>query len=418
MADNSTKIYVYADWMEKGPVFMGEVSAIRAKGRKAFSYEFDPGWVNRKPIVKTDPDIEYFLGNQFPKDGKECFGFLLDSMPDTWGRKIIQRKVTQEAKEKGEKPPILYEIDYLLKVFDKSRMGAIRYKLDKNGDFLDNSSENPTPPWSSLRELQHASKIIESGEESHEINKWLSVLLAPGSSLGGARPKANVVDETGQLWIAKFPSNNDTIDKGAWEYLAYKLALDAGIDMSESIIEKISGEHHTFLTKRFDREGENRIHFASAMTMTGNSEELLRYRTASYLEIADYISHSTINVDNNLEQLWRRIVFNIFVSNTDDHLRNHGFLLNKKGWLLSPAYDINPSIEKDHLALNIDLDDSSLDIDLAISVGEYFRLNENQMESIIEHVKSSVSKWRSFAKYIGIKSTEQDMMQGAFNITI
>ncbi len=228
------------------------------------------------------------------------------------------------------------------------------------------------------------------------------MLIAPGSSLGGARPKANFADSSKNLWIAKFPSKNDKIDKAAWELLAYRLALKSGINMSESRITKLSGSYNTFLTKRFDRILNERIHFASAMTMTGNYEEKLKDKNASYLEIAEFIKYSGAENMEDLHQLWRRVVFNISISNTDDHLRNHGFLLSNKGWRLSPAYDINPSIDTDGLALNIDMDNNALDFDLAKSVGEYFMLNTKQMEEILTQVNSVVAKWRIHANAIGI----------------
>ncbi len=238
--------------------------------------------------------------------------------------------------------------------------------------------------------------------------------MAPGSSLGGARPKANILDEHGNLWIAKFPTKNDTIDKGAWEFLAYRLAINCGIEMAPSRMEKIAGNYHTFFTQRFDREEKERIHFSSSMTMTGNNEDTIRDNPASYLEIAEFIQNNGVNIDRNLQQLWRRIVFNIGISNTDDHLRNHGFILKPKGWVLSPAYDINPSIDKDGLALNIDMDNNALDLDLAKSVGEYFRLDNEQMETILEEVLKSVRQWKKIANEIGISRAEQELMVGAF----
>ena len=292
-------------------------------------------------------------------------------------------------------------------------MGALRFKTDLNGDFLDNDKKNPTPPWSSIRELQSAVKHLEEDENAN-IKKWLAILMAPGSSLGGARPKANISDEDGNLWIAKFPSKNDTTDKAAWEFLAYKLALNCGIDMSYSKIEKISGKYNTFFTKRFDRDGKQRIHFASAMTMTGNNEETLKNHPASYLDIADFIMTYGSNVNENLKQLWRRIVFNIAISNTDDHLRNHGFILTENGWILSPAYDLNPSIDKNGLALNISMDDNALDLELAKSVGEYFRLSEKAMNEIVDEIRENVSKWRILAKEIGISRADQELMEKAF----
>lgn len=270
------------------------------------------------------------------------------------------------------------------------------------------------PPWSSLGDLQEAVYQLENDDHNETIRKWIAVLIAPCSSLGGARPKANVLDNDKNLWIAKFPSKTDTIDKAAWEYLAYKLALNAGINMAESKIQKISGTYHTFLTRRFDRENRKRIHFASAMTMTGNSEDSNKGTTPSYLEIVEVIENYGVHIERNLHQLWRRIVFNIAISNTDDHLRNHGFILKDEGWILSPAYDLNPSIEKNGLSLNIDMDDNALDFGLAKSVGPYFRLNENEMNTIIQEVLLAVKNWKTIAKNIGIKKSEMELMSGAF----
>jgi serine/threonine-protein kinase HipA len=295
-------------------------------------------------------------------------------------------------------------------------MGALRFKTDPNGDFLDNNKTASTPPWASIRELQNAASIFENDTENEDVNRYLSVLIAPGSSLGGARPKANVLDSDKSLWIAKFPSKTDTTDKAAWEFLAYQLAINAEIEMAPCRIEKIMGNYHTFFTKRFDRENGERIHFASAMTMTANNEDTIRDNQASYLDIAEFISNYGANIETNLHQLWRRIIFNIAISNTDDHLRNHGFILTKEGWILSPAYDLNPSIDKDGLALNIDTDNNALDFQLAKSVGEYFRLNKQQMEVIIEDVLKTTSNWKTIAKKIGISRAEQELMAKAFNI--
>ena len=295
-------------------------------------------------------------------------------------------------------------------------MGALRFKLDKGGAFLDDNKDQPTPPWSSIRELQHSAEMLESDANSEEINKWINILMAPGSSLGGARPKANILDNDNHPWIAKFPSKNDVVDKAKWEYLAYLLSLKAGINMSESKIEKISGNYHTFFTKRFDRLNGERIHFASAMTMTGNNEDTIRDNTASYLDIAEFIQFSGAQPTKDLHQLWKRIVFNIAISNTDDHLRNHGFILTNKGWILSPAYDINPSTDKDGLALNIDTDNNALDIDLARSVGEYFQLDTDGMNLIIEEVNEAVNTWEEVAKQIGISRADMQLMESAFSV--
>tara|TARA_R110002072_G_scaffold131046_2_gene270394 strand:- start:4745 stop:5995 length:1251 start_codon:yes stop_codon:yes gene_type:complete len=414
MSGGKFDIYVFADWigMEE-PTLIGTLSAHFAKGKKAFSFEYDKDWLKTDAQRLLDPDIDFYSGPQYPAN-KENFGIFLDSMPDTWGKTLMKRRAAQDARAKDEKAPTLYEIDYLLGVFDESRMGALRFKTDLDGPFLDNDAHSPTPPWSSLGDLQEAAKQLENDDQSEAVRKWIAVLIAPGSSLGGARPKANVFDTKKNLWIAKFPSKTDTIDKAAWEFLAYRLATAAGIEMADSKTEKISGQYHTFLTRRFDRDNGKRIHFASAMTMTGNTEESIKESAPSYLEIVEFIENYGADVEANLHQLWRRIVFNIAISNTDDHLRNHGFILTDKGWILSPAYDLNPSIEKDGLSLNIDMDDNALNFDLAKSVGVYFRLSENELEAILSEVLGVVKNWESEAKRIGIKRSEVELMAGAF----
>ncbi len=417
MAANKTDIWVYAHW--KGlaePQLIGTLSAHQAKGRKAFSFEYEKSWINSQAQVLLDPDISWYTGTQFPL-GKENFGVFMDSMPDTWGRKLMQRRATLKAREEGKTTPNLYELDYLLGVHDSTRMGALRFKLDPDGPFLDNDPHSPTPPWAHIRELQHSVEAFEDNENSTDDKKWLELLIAPGSSLGGARPKANILYQNDHPWIAKFPSNNDTTDKAAWEYLAHLLAIEAGVDMAECKLEKVRGPYRTFFTKRFDRENGERIHFASAMTMTGKNEDTIRDETPSYLDIAEFLQYSGADIDKDLWQLWRRIVFNITISNTDDHLRNHGFILNDKGWRLSPAYDLNPSIDKSGLGLNIDMDNNMLDYNLAKSVGPFFRLGEKEMDKIIEEVRIAVGKWRQVAAEIGISRAEQELMAPAFALS-
>lgn len=414
MSTSKTDILVYAHWLEmKEPKLIGILSAQKAKAKKAFSFEYSEDWIQSTEQILLDPDIGWYKGQQYP-NGKENFGIFFDSMPDTWGRTLMKRRAAQRARDEGKTMPNLYDIDFLLGVYDECRMGALRFKLDDKGPFLDNSQDTRTPPLSSIRELQQAARILESDDEIEDVKKWLSILLAPGSSLGGARPKANVIDEHGDFWIAKFPSKGDTIDKAAWEYLAYKLALMVGIEMSESKIEKISGKYHTFFTKRFDRVKKEGIHFASAMTMTGNNEETIKEKSVSYLDIAEFIQYTGAQNKKDLNQLWKRIIFNIAISNTDDHLRNHGFILSPKGWILSPAFDINPSIDKSGLALNIDTDDNSLDFDLAKSVGEFFQLSNSEIETIVVDIKKAVKNWKVIAQEIGIPKTEQEIMASAF----
>ena len=410
-----TDIYVYAHWIGMPePKTIGVLSAQQAKGKKAFSFGYDKDWLKSEQKFILDPDMQFYGGPQYPNQ-KENFGIFLDSMPDTWGRTLMKRREAQQAKEKNEKPKTLYDIDFLLGVFDESRMGALRFKTNPNGEFLDNNKSASTPPWSSIRELQNAATNFEHDEDNDEVKKWLSVLMAPGSSLGGARPKANILDNDKSLWIAKFPSKTDTTDKAAWEFLAYQLAIKAGIEMAPCRIEKIMGNYNTFFTKRFDRKNGERIHFASAMTMTSNNEDTVRDNQASYLDIAEFISSNGVNIKANLHQLWRRIIFNIAISNTDDHLRNHGFILTKEGWILSPAFDLNPSVDKDGLALNIDTVNNELDFELAKSVGKYFRLEEKQMAKIIQEVKQATSNWKTIAKELGIPRGEIELMTKAFN---
>lgn len=415
MKSAQTDIWVYAHWVGMDlPQCIGILSAQQAKGRKSFSFEYDENWINSSTQLLLDPDINWYKGTQYP-NAKDNFGLFMDSIPDNWGRKLMDKKAAQVARDLEKRVNVLYEVDYLLGVFDQSRMGALRFKLDPNGPFLDNT-DKPTPHWSSIRELQHAAAMIEEDVDLNDMAKWLSVLVAPGSSLGGARPKANILDDEGHPWIAKFPSQNDKIDKGAWEYLIYALAVKVGINMADSKIERIGNhKHHTFFTKRFDRLNSERVHFASAMTMTGNTEERLRDDAASYLELAEFIQNYGSNfIQADLHQLWKRIVFNIAVSNTDDHLRNHGFIIKDNEWRLSPAYDINASVEKNELSLNIDAYDNSLDLNLAKSVGPYFQLNKEEMDDMIKEIASVVKDWKKTAEKIGLNRAEQEYMSGAF----
>lgn len=407
-----TDIWVYAHWKGMAdPKLIGSLSADLGKTGQQFSFKYHKDWLESAEQLLLDPEIGWYTGTQYPIE-KENFGVFVDSMPDTWGRRLMQRKTAQSAREKNEHRPRLTDLDYLLQVSDFTRMGALRFKLHPDGPFLNNDNEKPIPPWAHIRELQQSAEKFEADEEVS--NEWLELLIAPGSSLGGARPKANIIDEKGQLWIAKFPTKNDTIDKAAWEYLTYRLAVKSGIKMSDCKVEQIYGPFKTFLTKRFDREGADRIHFTSAMTMLGYTEQLIRDKTPSYLEIAEFIQYQGAAPMEDLHQLWRRIVFNMSVSNTDDHLRNHGFILTDAGWRLSPAYDLNPSFEKNGLALNVDLDDNALNYKLAFQVGDYFQLGQTEMTRILTEVTSVVNNWEQDAKEIGIARAQIQQMVPAF----
>ncbi len=403
---------VYAHWKGMAdPIRMGTLSAQEARGHLTWSFVYDKDWLKSQSQQELDPDLQWVGGPQYSPD-KPNFGIFLDSMPDRWGKTLMQRREAILNEEGGRKR--LTDVDYLLGVNDLTRMGGLRFKLEEDGPFLDDNNEKAVPPLAALRELQYAADVVESDEDSDAVREWVMFLLAPGSSLGGARPKASVSDEEGNLWIAKFPSRQDDMDKGAWEYLAWQLAQDAGIIVPEADLMNVAGKYHTFLSKRFDRESAERIHFASAMTMTGRFEGEER-EPPSYLELAEFIQFYGASPDEDLQQLWRRIVFNIAISNTDDHMRNHGFIITDEGWRLSPAYDMNPSIDKAGLALNIDLELNALDYDLARSVGEYFSLKNKEMNIIIGEVQEAVSKWEELATNIGIPSAQRRLMESAFN---
>jgi serine/threonine-protein kinase HipA len=417
MAVNTKKkIQVYAHWLGlQEPSLMGVLSVSPAKGKESFSFEYADTWLKSGFSQMVDPDLQLYSGAYYPRDYKSNFGVFLDSCPDRWGRVLMQRREAAIAKQEDRAAKKLLESDFLLGVYDGHRMGALRFKLDDNSSFLNNSKEMAAPPWTSLRELEQASlKFEEDNTDDPEYLKWLSILIAPGSSLGGARPKASVMDAQNNLWIAKFPSRNDDKDAAAWEMVTNQLAITAGLNVAEGKLLQYNNRYHTYLTKRFDRTtaGE-RIHFASAMTLLGHidGEDAAG---ASYLEMMEFISRHGAAVEKDLEELWRRIVFSICVKNTDDHLRNHGFLLTEKGWLLSPAYDINPNEYGKGLSLNITDADNSLDLDLAMEVAGYFRLSKDKASQIIQEVSTVVKDWKKVAAAYKISNAEQERMSAAF----
>lgn len=418
MAKNLQKeILVYAHWIGlKEPELMGILHYSQVRGKEIFSFEYTKDWLTSGNAQNIDPDLLLFSGPQYLNEQKNNFNIFLDSSPDRWGRVLMQRREAILAKKEDRKPNTLFEIDYLLGVYDEHRMGAIRFKEDEKGNFLNDIKDFATPPWTNLRDLEFASLQVEKDDiDNPEYVKWLNLLFDPGSSLGGARPKASVLDKDRHLWIAKFPSANDNKDVGAWEIIAYDLAKKAGINVTEANIRKFTSKHHTFLTKRFDRTtvGE-RMHFASAMTLLGYTDGASYQEGISYLELAEFIIKNGSLPGKDLEELWRRIVFSICISNTDDHLRNHGFLLTDRGWILSPVFDINPVEDGTGLRLNINEFDNSLELDLALEVIEYFRLSTEKANKIIKEVKDSVKNWRSVAETYRIPKSEQDYMSKAF----
>jgi len=409
------EVYVFADWEEfDKPTLVGTLRSSVIKGKEHFSFSYDNDWLLSPYAQKIDPELNLYSGEQH-SDNSKNFRTFLDSCPDRWGRLLMKRREAIIARREERRPNVLNEIDYLLGVHDLYRQGALRFKCEINGAFLDDDNRLSTPPISSLRDLEYATQKVETNENTDDPDylKWLNMLMSPGSSLGGARPKASVIDENDELWIAKFPSRYDDHDIAAWEFVAYQLALNAGIQMAECRIDKFRSHHHTFLTKRFDRTPSSRLHFTSAMTQLGYYDGDY---DASYIELAQFLTEHGANTKEDLAQLWRRIVFNIAVSNTDDHLRNHGFIYSNGGWLLSPAYDINPVTPANGLHLNITDGDNSLNYDLAMEVIEFFQLNNFQAQLIKDEVLASVAQWRAVAGSINISRKELQHMASAFNI--
>lgn len=413
---NQKAIQVCAHWQGLAePTLMGTLYATPARGKEIFSFEYDAAWLASPHVQVLDPELGLYAGAQYAREERDNFGLFLDSSPDRWGRMLMQRREAQQARvEKRDVEPLL-ETDYLLGVYDAHRMGALRFRLGEDQPFLDNNISMASPPWARLRDLEYASLQLErdDAEKDENYSAWLKMLIAPGGSLGGARPKAGVMDEEGGFWIAKFPSRRDEVNIGGWEYLVHQLAEKAGIEVSPSKIQRFSGEYETFLTRRFDRGAEGaRIHFASAMTLLGKKDG----DGGSYLDMAELIIRGGAKAPQDLEQLWRRIVFNICVSNVDDHLRNHGFLLTAKGWILSPAFDMNPSATGDGLVLNISKDDNAQSLELALSVAPYFRIKKDRAEAIIAEVRNSVKSWPELAKKIGLPEREAAVMKRAFKL--
>ena len=412
------EIFVYAHWRGlDSPILMGVISINITRGREIFSFEYNKKWLESGFAQILDPDLGLYSGQQYIRDDKANFGLFLDSSPDRWGRLLMKRREAARARAENRPNQKLYESDYLLGVYDGNRMGALRFKLDPEGEFLDNNRINASPPWTSLGDMEYASLQLEKIEfsENPKYNDWLNMLITPGSSLGGARPKANVIDPNGELWIAKFPSSADQFNIGAWEMVVHELAINSELNVSEAKIQKFSSNHHTFLTKRFDRSSLNeRIHFSSALTMLGYKDGTSFTGGASYLELAEFLIQQGARANKDLEELWKRIVFFICVSNTDDHLRNHGFILTDNGWTLAPAYDINPVESGTGLSLNISDDDNSLSLDLAFEVSEFFRVNTKRANTIIEHIRMQVQNWKIIATQLGISKHELDLMSGAF----
>lgn len=418
MAGERQSVEVWADWSWLAePQLVGRLHAQTARGKQIFSFEYARSWL-ATPHARSqlDPALRLGHGAQIVANGRENSGAFLDSSPDRWGRVLMTRREAQRARKQRRKERTLLELDFLLGVFDGHRLGGLRFRFE-GGPFLDDDATLASPPWTSLSELEQASLRLERAgvERDPSYDKWLGMLIAPGRSLGGARPKAGVRDAKGRLWIAKFPSETDDRDVGAWETVVHGLATRAGIRTSEALCRRFASKRHTFLTRRFDRDDAGqRVHFASAMTLLERSDG---EPGASYLEIAEVIARVGAHPERDLEELWRRIVLSVCVSNVDDHLRNHGFLLEAAGgWSLAPAYDVNPVTSAQGLSLNISETDNAQDLELVREVAKHFRVKPAKADQIIEKVVGVVKGWRKAASAVGISAAEQSRMATAFRV--
>ena len=415
MVPKEKTIFVYDDFSMQKPTLMGTLYVNSLKGGESYSFEYDREWLKKTELkITLDPELMPYTGRQYPF-GKAIFGLFSDSSPDRWGRVLMNKRERILAEKEGRKPSKLYDSDYLLGVYDETRLGGIRFKAEPVGVFLSDDKETAAPPWVSLRTLEEASRNFEN-DDTALSEKWLNQLIRPGSSLGGARPKATVIDPKEQLWIAKFPSKNDENDTGAWEMVTHDLAKLCGLHVPEAKLEKFSNLGSTYLVKRFDRSLNKRIHFASAMTLLGKTDGASAADGTSYLDIADFMKSYGAQPKQDLVELWKRIVFNMAVSNTDDHLRNHAFIFTKNGWMLSPLYDVNPVPYGDELSLNVDEEDNSINIDLAIQTAVRFGISEMDAKTYAKDILTVVKEnWEKRATVYGLSRRLIEEMRPAFS---
>ncbi len=404
-----TEVFVYVDIAGELHL-VGRLWARVRKGRESATFEYDTGWLEYADRFSLEPALTLGPGPFHTPSGRSLFGAIGDSAPDRWGRVLMRRAERRRAERAGETPRTLMEIDYLLMVDDEARQGALRFARQEGGPFLAEHEAARIPPLIDLPRLLSAAEHVVGDTDSDED---LRLLLAPGSSLGGARPKASVRDRDGHLAIAKFPHKDDETNAVLWEGVALRLAAKAGIPVPDWRIESVVNKP-VLLLRRFDRVQGQRIPFLSAMSMLGASDNESR----SYLEFVDALRRYGASPKQDMHELWRRIVFNILISNTDDHLRNHAFLYTgPDGWRLAPAYDLNPvptDIKPRVLTTAIDLDDGSASLGMAMSVVGYFELDENKAQVITAEVGRAVATWREEAARMGLTQAEIDRMASAF----
>lgn len=411
------KLYVYADfdWL-KEIEFVGELGYESLRGSDSYCFTYDKEWLKRHADLILSDDLNNYPGQQHTLPGKDIFGCFSDALPDRWGRTLLLRREQIMASEERRPVRRLSSFDFLTGIDDASRMGGFRFKEEPSGEFINVRESLKIPPLTDIRELVAASKEFEKSEEANILpdRKWLKQLVQPGSSLGGARPKASVTDAAKALYVAKFPSRKDDYDVGLWEHLVHLLAAEVGICTALTKLISTGEGHHTLLSRRFDRTQEGRrIHFASAMTLLGLADGDDAATGYGYLDIVDFILRGCTDVDANLRELYRRVAYSICIGNSDDHFRNHGFLLTPKGWTLSPAYDMNPTLN-DHQSLLISASSNKSDLGILLDACEDYMLDAHEARRIITEVVNATREWRRLAVRLGASKREVDMFGGVF----
>ena len=415
------RLLVYADfnWLNK-PELVGELCYEKLRGSDSYAFKFDENWLSIHAGIKLSEDINNYPGMQYTQPGNDIFGCFSDALPDRWGRTLLKRREQIQASEEKRAVRSLSSFDYLMGIDDFSRMGGFRFKREFEGDYINVSPSLKIPPLTEIRELIHASQEVEKSEENDILpeKKWITQLIQPGTSLGGARPKAGVLDEMGNLCIAKFPSKKDDYDTGIWEHFSHLLAQKAGIQVAQTRVLDGLGKYHTLLSRRFDRTDDaKRIHFASSMSLLGLKDGDNAQSGFGYLDIVDFIIQGCCDVEKNLHELYRRVAFNICIGNSDDHFRNHGFLLTPKGWTLSPAYDMNPTLNE-HQSLLINESSNKADIRVLLDSCESYMINKEEAEIIIHDVQAAVSKWENLAIQLQIPIRERNLFKDRFKLNL
>lgn len=410
-------IFIYADfdWLEK-PLLLGELGYESLRGSDSYSFKYDNSWLRQYGSLFLSADINNYPGWQYTQPERDIFGCFSDALPDRWGRLLLNRREQILATEEHRPVCKLSSFDYLIRIDDFSRMGGFRFKASQDGEFINCEESLRIPLLTDIHTLVSASMEIEKSEELNRLpeKKWLQQLVHTGTSLGGARPKAVVVNDEGRLCMAKFPSRNDDYDVGLWEHHSHLLAKEAGVIAAETGVVDTGGQYHTLFSKRFDRTADGRRkHFASAMTLLGLTDGCDAKTGNGYLDIVDFILQNCCDVEANLRQLYRRVAFNIAIGNSDDHFRNHGFLLTPKGWTLSPAYDMNPTLN-DYQALMINSNTNQADLNILLDSSDEYMIGRKEAETIIEEVKSGVRQWKYIANRLGITKREMAVYEQVY----